>query len=303
MVLLPATSTPVPQLKPHRLSRGSLQSPLVVLSARPLAAAPPSLHAHTPDCLLSSQLLLKNTGQIVTRLLQTLQWFPRLTQSKSQSPYGNPQAHVIPFLSATSLEQNTPTPTHTHTCICACYFLSLEHSFPSYLCGFLPHFIQSVLKRHAVTEAFPAQRRVVAQSASPQISILSTCLFQSTARYVAPDVSLLVALRAFPHHTRVCEGRNCVGMAAGSSAPSTCYAHEKHFLDEGMITGRALALQASSCQQPMTSVLSHPHFVRGTETVNTCPGLPSEGMAEHDLSQLVSCQNPLSESPSVMRQK
>lgn len=26
-------------------------------------------------------------------------------------------------------------------------------------------------------------------------------------------------------------------------------------------------------------VLSHPHFVQGTETVNKCPGLPNEGKA------------------------
>ena len=111
VVLLPATSIPISQFKPHHLSHGSLQLLLAVLLA-PLSCSPPVTSCTKPRL----SLLLKTTDLLKTQVrLSVATPNPTLvppSQSKIQSPYGNPRC--ITFPSATSLDTRTHARAHAH---------------------------------------------------------------------------------------------------------------------------------------------------------------------------------------------
>lgn len=154
VVLLPATSTTVPQFKPPSPLEWTIAVLLAVLPACLLPTALPPLPTHTPRLsTLPTAAVESHRSDSINHLSPALHSFPCPTQSRSQSPYGNPQGptrspalcHLARWL---SLKHNT----HTRTCVCTCCSLSLEYSFPA-VCGFLPGFLQVLLKRHSLEGA------------------------------------------------------------------------------------------------------------------------------------------------------
>lgn len=116
VVLLLATSTTVPQFKPHRLSSGPLPSCWLSSQRHLLPTALPPLPAHTPQLsTLPTAAFPNQRSDCISHLSPALHSFPCPTQSRSQSPYGNPQGparapalcHLASWL---SLKHNT----HTH---------------------------------------------------------------------------------------------------------------------------------------------------------------------------------------------